>query len=226
MIGHLKKALRRTYQVSEESDAPEWLDKEVDRHLEDAWKCYLTDHCIEGERLSRAALAMAPFRGDCWYLLGVCLERQRLSAKADRCFQRSATTSINPQQAPYRVSWKRFERAVERAADAIPNFLRRALEEVTLVLRNHAAPEVIDPDKEGETLSIHLGPTRDQVDQQSALSLPEPAIHLYRRPHEHLSSSSKEFDTRVLVSLVHGLGTFLGYSEERIADMITNLLAE
>ena len=123
-------SLPRMQRMSEESDAPEWLDKEVDRHLDDAWKCYLKDQCIEGERLSRAALAMAPFRGDCWYLLGVCLERQRLSAKADRCFQRSATATINPQQAPYRVSWKRFERAVERAADAIPNFLRRALKKL------------------------------------------------------------------------------------------------
>jgi predicted Zn-dependent protease with MMP-like domain len=212
--------------VSEESDAPEWLDKEVDRHLDDAWRCYLKDQCIEGERLSRAAIAMDPFRGDGWYVLAVCMERQRKTANADRNFQRAATATTNPQQAPYRVSWKRFERSVERAADAIPNFLRRALEEVTLVLRNYAAPEVIDPEKEGETLSIHLGPTRDQVDQSSAMSLPEPAIHMYRRPHEHLSSSGSEFDTRMLISLVHGLGTFLGYNEDRIAEMINHLITE
>jgi len=211
--------------MSEESDAPDWLDSEVDRHLEDAWRCYLNDRCIEGERLSRAALAMAPFRGDCWYVLGICLERQRRNAGADRCFQRAATSTINPQQSPYRVSWDRFERAIEKAADALPNFLRRALEEVTMVLRNHAAPEVIDPHNEGETLSIHLGPTRDQADHISGMSLPDAAIHIYRRPHEHLSSSAKEFDTRILISLTHGLGTFLGYSEERIAELVNNMVA-
>ena len=147
-------------------------------------------------------------------------------AHADRCFQRAATATINPQQSPYRVSWHHFERSVERAADAIPSFLRRALEEVTLVLRNHAAPEVIDPENEGETCSIHLGPTRDQVDQTSSMSLPEPAIHLYRRPHEHLSSSAKEFDARVLVSLVHGLGTFMGYNEDRIGTLVHDIMAE
>ncbi|TVR44286.1 MAG: hypothetical protein EA402_07450 [Planctomycetota bacterium] len=210
--------------MSAESDAPDWLDGEVDRHLDDAWRCYLQDRCLEGERLSRAALAMAPLRGDCWYVLAVNLERQRRSAAADRCFQRSATAQINPQQAPYRVSWPRFERSIERAADALPTFLRRALEEVTLVLRNHAAPEVLSPDHEGETLSIHLGPTRDQADSASNLSLPDAAIHIYRRPHEHLSTNGREFDTRVLISLAHALGTFVGMHEERIAELIGDLI--
>lgn len=208
---------------NDDTQDADWLDREVDRHLEDAWRCYLFDRCIEGERLSRAAIAMAPFRGDCWYILAVNLERQRRSAAADRCFQRSATAPINPQQAPYRVSWARFERAVEKAADALPNFLRRALEEVTMVLRNHAAPEIIDTQGEGETLSLHLGPTRDQADSLGDMPLPDAAIHLYRRPHEHLSSSASEFDTRVLISLAHALGTFLGLSEQRIAELVNQL---
>lgn len=202
----------------------DWLAGEVERHLDEAWRCYLNDRCVDGERLSRAAIGLAAARGDCWYVLGVNLERQRRYAAADRAFQRSAMAPVNPQQAPYRVSWSRFERAIEKAADALPGFLRRALEEVTLVLRNHAAAEVIDPESEGETLSLHLGPTRDEADAQGEMPLPDAAIHIYRRPHEHLSTSAKEFDTRILISVVHALGTFLAYNDERIAEMISELL--
>lgn len=196
---------------------------ECDVHVEDAWRCYLFDRCQEGERLARSAVRLAPFRGDSWYLLALNLERQRQLTQADRYFARAAQAPVNPQQPPYRVSWHRFERAFEQAADALPSYLRRALEEVTLVLRNYAAPEVIHPDSEAETLCVHLGPTRDQADHPGSNSLPAAAIHLYRRPHEHLAVDGKEFDLRLLISLIHGLGTFLGYDQERIGNLVTEL---
>ncbi|TVR08807.1 MAG: hypothetical protein EA401_13545 [Planctomycetota bacterium] len=208
--------------IMDTNDSP--YDPEIDAHVEESWQEFLFDRCADGERLARAALRLAPFRGDCWYVLAVNLERQRRLSAADRAFQRAALAPINPQPAPFRVSWNHCERALERAADILPQFLSRAMEEVTLVLRNYAAPEVLPPGTEAEPLFFHLGPTRDQADAHGISdTLPDAAIHIYRRSHEHLSRNAREFDRGIAHSLIRGLGTFLGYNDQRVDALLQEL---
>src|SRR5262245_39012100 len=98
-----------------------------------AWLAYRNADVKAAVESARSAVDQAPTNGEAWYVLGICLERSSALAQADRCFRIASHAKDNPQQPPYRVSWKRFLQIAERARENLPEKLRQAFSEVTVI---------------------------------------------------------------------------------------------
>jgi predicted Zn-dependent protease with MMP-like domain len=189
----------------------------IDQHVLEAWRCYLGDRCGDGLRLARAAITLDRSRGDAWYVAACNLERSRRLREADRAFHRAAFAPMNPQVSPFRVGWDRFARSVEQAASLLPERFQTYLQEVDLVLRNHALPEFLADEGGDEILSKHLGPVLAELD---ASVDHEAAIQIYRRPIEHRATNAREFDDLVRFALIEGLGSFLQLDQDTLDQLL------
>ena len=192
-------------------------EQDYERLLDQGWIAYRNDDTASSIDYASQASTSAPRDGRGWYLLGCALERDQQLIAADRAFRKAQHAEIDAHIPPFRVSWRRFERAVSSAADALPSELSVALTEVHLVLVNYPAPNQLPNDEEIEILGCFEGAPR--ADLVEAAGDPEsvPRIHLFRRPHEHATTSGWEFDQEVRRTLYHELGHYLGFDED---DMV------
>lgn len=190
-------------------------DDRLGGHLAAAWGAYRAARPAQGIVEARAALALAPRHGEAWYVLAACLERADRLGEADRCFHRAAQAATEPQAPPYRVSWRRFRGLVDDAVAALPDRLRAAFGEVTLVVADYAEPGLLtDHPDEVELLGLFTGaPRGERFAAESAMD-PTPCIHLWRRAHEHECSAREELAAEVRRTLFHEFGHYLGYDED------------
>jgi predicted Zn-dependent protease with MMP-like domain len=182
------------------------------------WTAYRRDDHAAAVAAGRAAVAAHPQHGEAWFWLGCALERDGDLRQADRCFMRAAKAPVEPQGAPFRVSWRHFQLAVRLATEALPPKLRQALDEVTLVLADYAEPALLEGYDEPELMGLFVGMERGDLDGP-AEAQPSPCIYLFRRAHEHVNATRSEFDDDVQQTLWHELGHYLGYDEEGLEEL-------
>lgn len=207
--------MRDTAAMSRE---PRPLSEEQDAHIADRlarlWESYRADDAATGAALGEELVREFADHGEAWFWLGCCRERLGQLRAADRAFLRANRARLEPQAGPYRVAWRHFQQAVDTAADSLPPQLRAALEEITLVLADHAEPALLEGHDEPELLGLFDGVERSERDGSGPC--PSPRIYLFRRAHEHLCASRSEFDAEVRQTLWHELGHYLGYGEEEL----------
>ncbi len=175
------------------------------------WQAYRQADLEQMTALAARAIEAHPQHGGCWFAYGCVHERLGNLVTADKAFAAAHRAKKDPVGLPCRVSWARFERAVEAGKDRLPAPLRTALEEVTLVLADYAEPILLEDHEDAELLGLFSGTPKSEVESGGNLS---PMIHIFRRAHEHSSSSMKEFDAEVATTLVHEFGHYLGYDED------------
>jgi predicted Zn-dependent protease with MMP-like domain len=192
-------------------------DARVADGLSSLWEAYRLDQAARGVTLGAKLVAEHPEHGELWFWYGCCLERCGDLRAADRAFMRGAKARTEPQRAPFRVSWRHFQHAVEAAGDALPARLRGTLEEVTVVLADYAEPVLLDGFDEPELLGLFAGSERGDLANPAADITPR--IYLWRRAHEHSCSGRREFDEEVRQTLWHELGHYLGYDEHELDEL-------
>jgi predicted Zn-dependent protease with MMP-like domain len=185
-----------------------------DERLAALWTAYARDEGDEAVRLGARLAQDHPGWGPGWNAFACALERQGRLRDADRCFTRANRCTDDPQGLPYRVGWGRLERLVAEAGEALPGDLRGALSEVPVLLADYAAPDLLDGFEEPELLGLFTG--RPRAERQLASGDPDPAIHLWRRAHEHACTSMAELRTEIRQTLWHELGHYLGYDEDEL----------
>jgi len=182
------------------------------RHLDAAWKSYRQAKPRQGVEHALQAVEADPDNGENWYALACNLEREGSLREADRAFTRAQRAKTGAIAAPWRVTWARFQRSVKDAAAALPPDLRRALDEVTLVMADYAEPYLIDEYEDAELLGLFEGAERSE--RSGMHGMINPRIYVWRRSHEHACGSAKEFDDEVRQTLHHELGHYLGFDED------------
>ncbi|MBA2482623.1 MAG: metallopeptidase family protein [Planctomycetes bacterium] len=182
------------------------------------WDAYQKAEIERGLTLGRTAVVQMPEHGELWFGLACCLERAGDLMAADRAFSRATRCTVDPQPLPYRVGWPRFQRAVEEASARLPKRLRDVLGEVTLILADYAEPELIASHGEPELLGLFEGVPRGDRLSPPPGSL-SPRIHLFRRAHEHNSSTAQSFAAEVTQTLYHELGHYIGYDEDGLDEL-------
>jgi predicted Zn-dependent protease with MMP-like domain len=189
--------------------------------LSTMWEAYRNDDAAAGIVAGRQAVAAFPSQGEAWFWLACCLERAKDYRAADHAYLRAAKAGNEAQMLPFRVSWRHFQHAVESAGDSLPEPLRGALEEVTLVLADYAEPALLEGYDEPELLGLFAGSERSAVDAASDVTAPSisPCIYLFRRAHEHQCATRREFDLEVKQTLFHELGHYLGYDEDQLGEL-------
>jgi predicted Zn-dependent protease with MMP-like domain len=184
------------------------------------WEAYRSDDAAAGISAGRTAVSSFPSQGEAWFWLACCLERARDYRAADHAFLRAAKAGDEAQMLPFRVSWRHFQHAVESAGDSLPEPLRGALEEVTLVLTDYAEPALLEGYDEPELLGLFVGHERGSVEAaDGGAPVVSPCIYLFRRSHEHQCASRREFDQEVKQTLYHELGHYLGYDEDQLEQL-------
>jgi predicted Zn-dependent protease with MMP-like domain len=190
------------------------------------WEAYRSDDSAAGISAGRTAIAAFPNHGEAWFWLACCLERSKDFRAADHAFLRAAKAGTEPQMLPFRVSWRHFQHAVESAGDSLPEPLRSALEEVTLVMADYAEPALLEGFDEPELLGLFVGDERGSagadglgVAEGGEVPAISPCIYLFRRSHEHQCGSRREFDLEVKQTLYHELGHYLGYDEDQLDEL-------
>jgi predicted Zn-dependent protease with MMP-like domain len=208
--------------MTDEPEQPEDADEaasEADARIADGlaiiWEAYRLDEIPRATAAAQALVKDQPTHGEAWFWLGCCLERSGDYRAADKAFLRGTRAKVEPQHAPFRVSWRHFQAAVEAAGDALPEKLKAALEEVSLVLADYAEPVLLEGFDEPELMGLFVGPERGDLLEGGAPNL-SPRIYVFRRSHEHGCSSRRDFDSEVQQTLYHELGHYLGYDEDEL----------
>jgi len=187
--------------------------EQFEKALEGAWAAYRRGDCDAGIALVEQALDSSGNNGRAWYTLAVLQERAGRLMDADRAFHRATRAMHEPQAPPCRLSWARFLRAVEQAADRLPDELREALQEIDLVLADHPSSEQLFGEDDDELFGLFTGPCKGDRGHDDSGTL-TPSIHIFRRAHEHAVSSALEFDAEIENTLYHELGHYLGFDED------------
>ncbi|GDY13841.1 hypothetical protein LBMAG53_27190 [Planctomycetota bacterium] len=187
-------------------------DPPLVRRRQAVWRCYRDDRAAAGAALAAKAREEFGDHGELWYAEACCLERVGRFIDADQAFRRANRAGRFPIALPCRVSWRRFQRAVDAAIAALPDPLRDAFAETTLVLADYAEPSLLADAEEPELFGLFEGPVRSERDHGGI----SPRIHLWRRAHEHGCGSVRELDAEVRQTLWHELGHYLGYDEDEL----------
>ena len=186
-------------------------------HVDDAWKSYRQAKPRSGIEHATRAVEADVDDGEAWYALACSLERAGRLRESDRAFTHAERAKTRPVDAPWRVTWARFQRSVKAAASALPPDLRSALDEVTLVMADYAEPYLIEDYDEPELMGLFEGAERSE--RGGLHGMVSPRIHVWRRSHEHACGSAKQFDEEVRQTLHHELGHYLGYDEDGLEKL-------
>jgi predicted Zn-dependent protease with MMP-like domain len=186
-------------------------------HIDAAWKSYRQAKPLAGITHARRAIEADTLDGESWHVLACNLERADRLCEADKAFARAERAKNRPVAAPWRVSWSRFQQAVHAAAAALPDDLRKGLEEVTLVMADYAEPYLIEEYTDAELLGLFEGAER--AERGGMHGMISPRIHIWRRSHEHSCGSAKQFADEIRQTLHHELGHYLGYDEGGLEDL-------
>ena len=184
--------------------------------LTNIWAAFRAGDAALAVTRAEALVAMFPRHGEVWHALACARERAGDLRGADNAFLKASRAAEEPVGLPWRVPWASFRAAVAGAAQELPERLRLALGEVTLVLEDYVDPQDAGDLEDAELLGLFTGPIRAERDQFPEVS---PAIHLYRRAHEHATGSRNEFIQEVRRTLYHEFGHYLGYGEEGLTSL-------
>jgi predicted Zn-dependent protease with MMP-like domain len=199
----------------DENDGDEMADAHLADGLAQIWEAYRVDDMPRALAAGKGLITDRPDHGESWYWYGCVQERLRNYRAADHAFMKASRAKEEAQSLPFRVSWRHFQHAVEAAGDALPEKLRAALEEVSLILSDYAEPVLLDGFDEPELLGLFVGEERGDLEAGGSPTL-TPRIYLFRRAHEHSATSRREFDLEVQQTLYHELGHYLGYDEDEL----------
>ena len=206
----------------EEEENDDGSEEVADAHLADGlaqiWEAYRVDDMPRALAAGKGLVADRPDHGESWYWFGCVHERMRNYRLADKAFAKASHAKVEAQSLPFRVSWRHFQHAVEAAGDALPEKLRKSLEEVTLILSDYAEPILLEGFDEPEVLGLFVGEERGDLETGGSPTL-SPRIYLFRRAHEHSATSKREFDLEVQQTLYHELGHYLGYDEDELEEL-------
>ena len=193
------------------------MNERIERLIDAAWLAYRQDHAKEAVRLAHEAAVLAPKSGAALYALACAHERSGNLLRADQIFRRAAKAAEEPMQPPYRSSWKRFQRAVERAQERLPAAFSKHLDNLAWVLADYPKPEQVSSD-DAEILGLYEGPSLADLTHEPNDEQPFPLIHLFRRPHEHAARTASEFDAEIERTVRHEFGHFLSLDEDELED--------
>jgi predicted Zn-dependent protease with MMP-like domain len=183
--------------------------------LAQIWEAYRLDDMKRALPAAQALVHDRPDHGEGWFWLGCVQERLRNYRIADHAFVRASRAKTEAQALPFRVSWRHFQHAVETAGDALPEKLRSALEEVSLILADYAEPVLLEGFDDPEVQGLFVGDERGELLGGGPPTM-TPRIYLFRRSHEHSTSNRQEFSNEVQQTLYHELGHYLGYDEDEL----------
>lgn len=161
-----------------------------------------------------------PDEPDIQHYLGLIAERRNALQAADGYFAKAR--KLDPETYPEHVKMTKeeFEKAVEAALAKLPEELKKAMKDVTVMVEDLPADADLTGD---EPLSPQaLGMFRGRAHGQESVfdtggELP-PSILLYQRNLERFAETREELIQEIEDTVVHEVGHFVGFDEEDLYE--------
>ena len=110
-----------------------------------------------------------------------------------------------------RIDRSEFEDLVAEAMDAVPEPFASALDEVAVVVEDHASPEM------GRLYGLYIGvPLTEGV---VPFGLPPPRIAVYMHPLMEDCADARTLVEEVRITVLHELGHHLGFDERQLDEL-------
>ncbi len=176
----------------------------------------------EASRCYEAILAQAHDEGAALERLALVRELQRRYEDADELLERASAIDPELYPLPPRLGEDEVDDVIEEAAAALPEELRKHLEEIPIVvelsppleLGRSGPPGDIPPD----LLGLFVGSSLLERNEEDPLG-GVPRIYLFQRNIERACQDRDDVVEQVRVTLYHELGHFLGFDEEGVDEL-------
>lgn len=117
------------------------------------------------------------------------------------------------------VSESEFETLVRQALDGLPEPYARLLDNVAVVVEDHAPPEVLEDleiDDENDLLGLYHGLSQDKESFFQAGGHLPARISIYRRPILRVCRTREEVVQEVRDTVVHEIGHHFGLDDDEM----------
>lgn len=161
-----------------------------------------------------------PDEPDVQHYLGLIAERRGDRKQADRYF--ATARKLDPRTYPAHVSFtaEEFESAVESALDKLPEKVRDAMKDVTVMVEDLPKDDDLKSDTplSPQSLGMFRGtPHGEQSVFDPGGNLP-PSILLYQRNIERFAETREDLIAEIEDTIIHEVGHFVGFDEEELAE--------
>lgn len=114
---------------------------------------------------------------------------------------------------------QQFERHVESAIRRLPPDLRRAMDNVAIVVADRPGPEAADleDDEEGPLYGLYVGIPLPERSVNDSGTQPD-MIYIYRRPLEADFPATDDLVREIEITVVHEIAHYFGLGEDDLAD--------
>jgi len=109
---------------------------------------------------------------------------------------------------------KRFDRLVEQALERLPEFFRKKLTNVAIIVED-LPPRGLGRD--GLLMGLFHGVPL--TEKSTSYSTPPDRVYLYQKNIEAVCSSDEEIRREIRDTLLHELGHYFGLSEDELEDI-------
>ena len=120
-----------------------------------------------------------------------------------------------------KLTAEEFDEIVRRAVSDIPEEIRRHLDNVVLSVRKHPSRDMLaqlDLPPDEEPLGFYWGSSLFDRSFFSPLHYPD-TIFIFQAPLETMCETIAELEEQIRITVVHEIGHFLGFSEDRLSDL-------
>lgn len=170
------------------------------------------------ELLERLQKAM-PEEPDVQHYLGLIAERQGNKAVAESHF--AEARKLDPETYPAHVSFthEEFEAAVESALAKLPQKVRDAMKDVTVMVEDLPKDDDLKTDMlSPQSLGMFRGTPHGEKSVFDAGGQLPPSILLYQRNIERFCETREDLVSEIEDTIVHEVGHFVGFDEEELAE--------
>jgi predicted Zn-dependent protease with MMP-like domain len=176
----------------------------------------------EAGRCFEAILAQVDDEGAALERLALVRDLQRRFEEADELLARAEAVDPELHPLPPRLEEEEVDAVIEEAAAALPEPLRKHLEEVPIVvelvppldLARTGPPGEVPPD----LLGLFVGSSLLERSEEDPLG-GVPRIYLFQRNIERACQDRDDAVEQVRVTLYHELGHYLGFDEEGVDEL-------
>ncbi len=110
---------------------------------------------------------------------------------------------------------RRFEVVVDRVLEELPEWVIDQIDNLVVVVEERPRA---DQDPSGELLGLYEGTSLPERSGDYWGTLPD-QITIFRQPHIRLGLTEKELEDEIRRTVLHELGHYLGFDEDRLRDL-------
>ncbi|MEN0043045.1 MAG: metallopeptidase family protein [Pseudomonadota bacterium] len=114
------------------------------------------------------------------------------------------------------LSPESFDRVVWETLDSLPDWVRKSLHNIELIIEDRPGPE-LDPEDDG-LLGLYLGTPLTERSIEDVGVVPD-VIYLFREPHLALGLPEAELVREIQTTLIHEIAHFFGIDDEHLDEI-------